>query len=144
MIDERRKRLHCVWSWMKQRCNNKRSTSYKDYWWRWITICEKRKIFELFYEDMKEWRKKWLSIDRIDNNWNYCKENCRWATQWQQMRNTRRNRNWFKDDFMVDYLSYVWDRLDDFDKLHTPTKNYLKDKWITDFFELALWINNYK
>ena len=44
------------------------------------------------------------------------------------MRNTRRNRNWFKDDFMVDYLSYVWDRLDDFDKLHTPTKNYLKDK----------------
>lgn len=76
---------------LKDRCKNHNNKNYHNYWWRWITYDPKRETFEWFYEDMKAWWKKWLSIDRIDNNWNYCKENCRWATQKEQMRNFRGN-----------------------------------------------------
>lgn len=144
MLDIKKKKLRWVWCWMKQRCNNKNTKAYKDYWWRWITYDPRREKFENFYEDMNKWWQQWLSIDRIDNNWNYCKENCRWATPWQQMRNTRRNRNWFKDEFMVSYLTHIRDRIDSIDDLHTPTRNHLRDKGINDLFELALRINNYK
>ncbi|KKL65363.1 hypothetical protein LCGC14_2155710, partial [marine sediment metagenome] len=34
-------------------------------------------------------------IDRINNNGNYCKENCRWSTRKEQMRNTSRSRMLF-------------------------------------------------
>lgn len=32
-----------------------------------------------------------LSIDRIDWNWNYCKENCRWADKFTQNNNRSNN-----------------------------------------------------
>lgn len=76
---------------LKNRCNNKNDKGYKNYWWRWITYDPKRETFEWFYEDMKEWWQKWLTIDRINNNWNYCKENCRWTTWKTQQRNKTNN-----------------------------------------------------
>lgn len=82
-------KIYRVYDWVKQRCNNKNTTSFNMYWWRWIKCLWNN--FEEFYEDMWENYKEWLQLDRIDNNWNYCKENCRWVTPKNNSRNTRKN-----------------------------------------------------
>lgn len=82
-------RIYRIWRNILTRCNNKNIVQYKDYWWRWIK-CE-WKTFQEFYDDMKEWYSDDLSIDRIDNDWNYCKENCKWSTRSEQNNNTRKN-----------------------------------------------------
>jgi hypothetical protein len=78
-----------IYWWIKARCQNKSDMLY---WGKWIT-CE-RKTFEEFYNDMWPRPSKEHSIDRIDWNWNYCKENCRRATNLEQARNARTNRKY--------------------------------------------------
>ena len=92
-------KLYRTWKGMKNRCNNKKSPFYQYYWWRWIIVCERwLESFGNFYEDMWEKPTPKHTIDRIDNNWNYCKENCRWSTRWEQIKNRRVTRlvqyNW--------------------------------------------------
>ena len=85
-----RTKIYKVWASLKDRCINKNKKGYKDYGWRWIK--NEWNSFEEFYKDMWNSYKEGLSIDRIDNNWNYSKNNCRWATSKQQARNKRNNR----------------------------------------------------
>ncbi len=79
------------------RCNNKSKRSYKDYWARWIKI--ERETFEEFYNDMIDLYNtaildyKIPSIERIDVNWNYCKENCIFIENSEQSKNRRTNYN---------------------------------------------------
>lgn len=79
------------WKEMRQRCNNPRSDKFKWYAARGIKVCERWDSFVLFLSDMGE-RPSNKSLDRIDNDGNYEPGNCRWATQKEQVNNTRRSK----------------------------------------------------
>lgn len=77
---------------MHDRCENKKSSSYKNYGARGVKVCAEWSSFENFmewaclngYSDI-------LSIDRIDNDGNYEPANCRWTDNYTQANNTRHN-----------------------------------------------------
>ena len=76
-----------TWHTMKQRCLNPNNDGYPYYGGRGITICDRWLDFNNFLEDMGE-RPENMTLDRIDSNGNYCKENCKWSTKSEQSRNS--------------------------------------------------------
>jgi hypothetical protein len=87
----RRTRAYESWSSMLKRCLNPECKDWPNYGGRGITVCERWLKFENFLADMGE-RPPGLSIERLDHNGPYRKENCTWVTRKEQNRNTRRNR----------------------------------------------------
>ena len=86
-------KLFNVWRTMKERCNNKNYRQYGDYGGRGISVCDEWSEFKPFMEwSMENGYEEGLSIDRIDNDGDYCPENCRWTTSRVQGRNRRANR----------------------------------------------------
>ncbi len=82
-------REYATWENMIQRCTNPKSENYYLYGGRGITVCDQwSKSFEAFYEDMGS-RPDNTSLDRIDGNKGYYKENCKWSTPREQMINAR-------------------------------------------------------
>lgn len=79
-----------IWQAMKNRCENPKSSMYKYYGGKGIKVCERWNTFTNFLTDMGE-RPIKKSIDRINNDGNYEPGNCRWATNFEQSRNTNRN-----------------------------------------------------
>lgn len=89
------------------RCNNPKSKFYYRYWWRWI-ICLwggfeefKDDMYESYLEHEGDYWPRNTTIERINNDWNYCKENCRRATHKEQ---------WLNRSDNVKYL-YNWEYL---------------------------------
>jgi hypothetical protein len=86
--------LHDVWTAMKLRCNLESNEFFHNYGGRGVTVCKEwMDSFQVFYDwALNSGYKKGLSIDRIDNNGNYCPENCRWVSHKINNRNKRTNR----------------------------------------------------
>lgn len=75
---------------MKARCLDKNHPYYYNYGGRGVTICETwLTSFESFLNDMGN-RPTGCTLDRINSNGNYCKENCKWST-YKEQANNRRN-----------------------------------------------------
>jgi hypothetical protein len=81
-------KIYRTWANMLRRCQNKNHPRYSDYGGRNISVCIEWLDFENFYKDMGE-HPEGLTLDRIDNDKGYSKQNCRWATPKQQAENRR-------------------------------------------------------
>lgn len=87
--DMRGSRTYGSWKAMKDRCLNPNDAAFINYGGRGITVDPAWKdSFLNFYRDMGE-RPEGCSLDRINVNGPYTKENCRWATDSVQAKNKR-------------------------------------------------------
>lgn len=111
--------IYRKYSSAKERCENPKRSNYNKYGGKWIRFLWSS--FDEFYADMgatyeshvKEFWRNNTTLDRIDSKWNYCKENCRWAT-WQEQADNRNRNIWCK---------YKW-------KYYPSIASLLREYWI--------------
>jgi hypothetical protein len=99
MIDNARKmfsthgmsktRIYKIWLGMIERCTKSNNKNYKKYGGKGIVVCSEWLLFEAFLRDMKEGYGDSLTLERINNNGNYEKSNCKWATYKEQADNRK-------------------------------------------------------
>lgn len=81
-------KIYRIWANMITRCSNPKASNYKYYGGRGISVSEEWKTFSNFLADMGDCPDG-LTLDRINVDGNYEKENCRWA-DWGTQNNNRR------------------------------------------------------
>jgi len=119
-------KIYMVWLNMKRRCYSKKAKDYKYYGGRGIKMCKEWADIFKFKHDMGD-PPEGMTIDRIDNDKDYSKENCRWATMKQQNKNRRSN-------VMIEYhgaIKCLTDWATEY-KINRATLSYrIKAKWDT-------------
>lgn len=88
-------RLHRIWHSMYCRCYYPSTNQYKNYGGKGIKVCEEWKHIEGFI-NFYNWAinngyEENLTLDRIDNNKDYCPSNCRWKTPKEQSNHRTNN-----------------------------------------------------
>lgn len=80
-----------AWCHMKSRCNNPKTSQFKDYGGRGIIVCDRWNSYQTFLEDVGRAPGANHSLDRKDTNGNYEPGNVKWSTRKEQNENKRSN-----------------------------------------------------
>lgn len=88
-------KFYGVWRTMKSRCNNPNSRDYFIYGGKGVKCLWKnfgqfqKDMYDEYLSHIEKFGEKNTSIDRIDPEGDYCKDNCRWTT-WSVQANNKR------------------------------------------------------
>lgn len=90
-MSQEREKLYWIWSSMVQRCTNPKNKSFHNYGGRGIKVCSD---WIGTGKNFVKWAKEHgykdgLDLDRIDNDGDYCPDNCRFADRSLSMKNRR-------------------------------------------------------
>lgn len=101
-------KLYTIWNNIRIRCDNPEAQGYKYYGGKGISYPEHWKTFEGFFMDMGLSYTDGMSIDRLDHNKDYSKENCQWIPFDENCSKEKQKpiAKYTKDgDFICSYLS---------------------------------------
>ena len=93
MPENMHKKIYDAWINMRQRCFNQNHAEYHNYGGRGISICKEWEDFNCFLQDIGVPEHQSLSLDRVDNNKGYSKDNCCWSSKSDQSYNKRSSKS---------------------------------------------------